>query len=96
VVSALAAEASARRIPVLVLAGQVTLDESALRAAGIVAAFAVADYAGSVQLAIDDAANQLAGVAAQTAAELPVGWGHAPASGRYPHPIAGQSGATWG
>jgi glycerate kinase len=89
VVSALAAEASARRIPVLVLAGQVTLDESALRAAGIVAAFAVADYAGSVQLAIDDAANQLAGVAAQTAAELPVGWVHPPASGMRPHPIPG-------
>ena len=43
----------------LVLAGQVTLDDAALRAAGISAAFALADYAGSVQLAIDDAANQL-------------------------------------
>ena len=43
----------------LVLAGQVTLDDAALREAGIAAAFSIADHAGSVQLAIDDAANQL-------------------------------------
>jgi glycerate 2-kinase len=70
VVSAVAAGARSRRTPVLVMAGQVTLGQPALRAAGILAAFAVADYAGSVQLAIDDAANQLAGLARQTAAEL--------------------------
>src|ERR1700682_1740231 len=70
VVSALAAGAQSRRTPVLVLAGQVTLDESTLRAAGILAAFSIADYAGSVHLAIDDAANQLAGLASVTAAEL--------------------------
>ena len=52
----------------LVLAGQVTLDEAALRDAGIAAAFSIADHAGSVQLAIDDAANQLAGLAQVTAA----------------------------
>ncbi len=70
VVSALATGARAHRTPVLVLAGQVTLDQSALRAAGIAAAFSIADYAGSVRLAIDDAANQLAGLARRTAAEL--------------------------
>ncbi len=63
VVSALAGAARARHIPVLVLAGQVTLDDPALRVAGITAAYSIADHAGSVQLAIDDAANQLAGLA---------------------------------
>ncbi len=72
VVSALAAGARAHRVPVpvLVLAGQVTLGEAALAAAGIRAAYAVADFAGSVQLAIDDAAGQLTGLARRTAAEL--------------------------
>jgi glycerate 2-kinase len=68
VVSALAAGARSRRIPVLVLAGQVTLDEAALRQAGIEAAFSITDHAGSVQLAIEDAANQLDGLAHVTAA----------------------------
>jgi glycerate kinase len=70
VVSALAAGAGSRDTPVLVLAGQVTLDAAALRAAGISAAHSITDYAGSVQLAIADAANQLTGLAQQTAA----GW----------------------
>ena len=61
----------ARDTPVLVLAGQVTLDAGALRAAGITAAHSIADYAGSVQLAIDDAANQLTGLAQRTAAGWP-------------------------
>jgi glycerate 2-kinase len=68
VVSALAAGARSRRIPVLVLAGQVTLDEATLREAGIEAAFSITDHAGSVQLAIEDAANQLDGLAHVTAA----------------------------
>ncbi|OBK72110.1 glycerate kinase [Mycobacterium sp. 1274761.0] len=68
VVSALAD--AARGIPVLVLAGQITLPQAALTGAGITAARAIADHAGSVQLAIDDAANQLAGLAQVTAAEL--------------------------
>jgi glycerate kinase len=67
VVSALAEGARSRHIPVLVLAGQVTLDQSALRVAGVTSAFSIADHAGSVQLAIDDAANQLAGLAQVTA-----------------------------
>ena len=68
VVSALAAWA--KDAPVLVLAGQVTLDEGALRAAGITAAHSITDFAGSVQVAIEDAARQLSGLARQTAA----GW----------------------
>ena len=70
VVSALAAAREPATYPVLVLAGQVTLDEPTLRAAGIAAAHSIADYAGSVQLAIDDAANQLTGLAANRS-----GWG---------------------
>jgi glycerate 2-kinase len=66
VVSALAGRA-AGDTRVLVLAGQVTLDADALGAAGIAAAHSIADYAGSVQVAIDDAANQLTGLARQTA-----------------------------
>src|SRR5690606_18198480 len=41
VVSALAAGARSRRIPVLVLAGQVTLDRAALQTAGIASAHSV-------------------------------------------------------
>ena len=67
VVSALAAGARSRRIPVLVLAGQVALAESALQSAGIAAAFSIADHAGSVDRAIADAANQLTGLAAVVA-----------------------------
>jgi glycerate kinase len=70
VVSALAAAARSHRIPVLVLAGQVTLAQPALQAAGIAAAHSVTDHAGSVQRAIEDAANQLTGLAAEVAA----GW----------------------
>jgi glycerate kinase len=66
VVSALAAGAGGA--PVLVLAGQVTLDAAALSNAGIAQAHSIADYAGSIQLAMDDAANQLAGLARQTSA----------------------------
>jgi glycerate kinase len=66
VVSALAA--GARDTPVLVLAGQVTLGESALEEAGIAAAYSIADYAGSVQIAIEDAERQLTGLAEQTSA----------------------------
>ncbi|ORB27561.1 glycerate kinase family protein [Mycolicibacterium parafortuitum] len=70
VVSALAAAAQARGIPVLVLAGQVTLSASELAGAGIAAAHSVTDHAGSVRTAIEDAANQLEGLAAEVAA----GW----------------------
>jgi glycerate 2-kinase len=68
VVSALAGGARSHRTPVLVLAGQVTLDQATLANAGIAAAFSITDHAGSVQLAIEDAANQLEGLAHVTAA----------------------------
>ncbi len=70
VVGALAGVARTHGVPVLVLAGQVTLDERTLAAAGIRAAHAIADFAGSLRLAIDDAAGQLTGLARRTAAEL--------------------------
>ncbi len=70
VVSALAGAARARGIPVLVLAGQVTLPQQALQAAGIAAAHSLTDRAGSVQKAIDDAADLLTALAAEVAA----GW----------------------
>jgi len=70
VVSALAGGARSRGIPVIVLAGQVTLGPAELAEAGITEAHAIADYAGSVQVAIDDAAAQLTGLAGQTAARL--------------------------
>lgn len=68
VVSALAAGARRRGVPVLVLAGQVTLPDAELRAAGIAAAHSVAEHAGSVQRAIDDAADQLTGLTSAVAA----------------------------
>jgi glycerate 2-kinase len=67
VVDALASAARSRQIPVLVLAGQVTLDEPTMREAGITAAYSITDHAGSVDLAIEDAANQLEGLAHVTA-----------------------------
>lgn len=70
VVSALAGAARARGIPVLVLAGQVTLPQQALQAAGIAAAHSLTDRAGSVQKAIDDAADLLTALAGEVAA----GW----------------------
>ena len=70
VVGALATAAAPFGVPVLVLAGQVELSPVALQAAGITAAHALADYAGSVRRAIDDAAGQLAGLAERTAAAL--------------------------
>lgn len=67
VVSALAAGSDG--VPVIVLAGQVALDDAALRGAGITAAYSIADYAGSVQRAMEDAFDQLTGLARRTAAE---------------------------
>jgi len=70
VVGALAAAARSAQVPLVVLAGQVTLDEPTCHAAGILAACAVSDYAGSVRLAQADPANQLMGLASQVAARL--------------------------
>ncbi|AFM17957.1 glycerate kinase [Mycolicibacterium chubuense NBB4] len=68
VVSALAAGARHRGIPVLVLAGQVTLDPSALQSAGIASAYSLTGRAGSVQRAIAEAGDQLTELAAEVAA----------------------------
>jgi glycerate 2-kinase len=70
VVGALADAARPLGIPVVVLAGQVCLDKSASRLAGIMAALSIADYAGSVRLAQADAANQLMGLASVVAERL--------------------------
>ena len=70
VIGALAAAARPRDIPVLVLAGQVTLDGIALAAAGIAAAHSLAEHAGSVRRAIDEAGAQLTGLARRVAADL--------------------------
>jgi len=70
VVGALAAAARSSKVPVLVLAGQVGLDPTAVQQAGITAAQSLAEYAGSVRRAIDDAACQLAGLAERTATGL--------------------------
>jgi glycerate kinase len=70
VVGSLAAAAHRHGVTVLVLAGQVALSESALAAAGITAAHSLADHAGSVRRAIDDASEQLSGLAFRTAGEL--------------------------
>ncbi|MBV8930426.1 MAG: glycerate kinase [Mycobacteriaceae bacterium] len=66
----ISAVASGAHAPVLVLAGQLALDADQIRNTGVSAAYAIADHAGSVHLAIADAANQLAGLAERTAAEL--------------------------
>jgi glycerate kinase len=70
VVGALVAAARPRQVPIVVMAGQVALDRQALRSEGILAAYAIADYAGSVGLALADAANQLMGLASYVAARL--------------------------
>jgi glycerate 2-kinase len=70
VVGSLADAAVPLGIPVIVLAGQVCLDKTAARLAGIMAALSIADYAGSVRLAQADAANQLMGLASQVAGRL--------------------------
>jgi len=70
VVGFLAEAARPLGIPVIVLAGQVGLDNAATRMSGIMSALSIADYSGSVRLAQADAANQLMGLASQVAARL--------------------------
>ncbi|QUR69808.1 glycerate kinase family protein [Mycobacterium spongiae] len=77
VVGELAAAARPLGIPVIVLAGQVSLDKSASRLAGIMSALSIAEYTGSVRLALADAANQLMGLSSQVAARL----GNSPSAG---------------
>jgi glycerate kinase len=70
VVGSLAEAARPLGIPVVVLAGQVSLDKSASRLAGIMSALSIAEYAGSARLAQADAANQLMGLASVVAERL--------------------------
>lgn len=70
VVSALADGARRAGVPVVVLAGQVALDAATLLSAGVRAAHSVADHAGSVRLAIDDAAAQLTGLVSRNALDF--------------------------
>jgi glycerate 2-kinase len=70
VVGSLTALARPLGIPVIVLAGQVNLEKSAVRSSGIMSALSIAEYSGSVRLAQADAANQLMGLASQVAARL--------------------------
>jgi glycerate kinase len=70
VVGFLADSAGPLGIPVIVLAGQVGLENSAVRSSGIMSALSIADYAGSVRLAQADAVNQLMGLASEVAARL--------------------------
>ncbi len=70
VVGFLADTARSLGIPVIVLAGQVCLENSAVRSSGIMAALSIADHAGSVRLAQVDAANQLMGLASVVAGRL--------------------------
>jgi glycerate kinase len=70
VVGFLADSARPLGIPVIVLAGQVGLENSAVRSSGIMSALSIADYAGSVRLAQADAVNQLMGLASEVAARL--------------------------
>ena len=70
VVGFLADSAGPLGIPVIVLAGQVGLENSAVRSSGIMSALSIADYAGSVRLAQADPVNQLMGLASEVAARL--------------------------
>jgi len=70
VVGSLARRARRAGVPVLVLAGQISLAGTALTGAGVAAAYALADHSGSVRRAIEDAAAQLTDLARVTAAGL--------------------------
>lgn len=71
VAGAVAARATTSGIPVLVLAGQVALARAEYERAGIARAESITQFAGSVQRAMDDAAGQLAGLAAHVAWDWP-------------------------
>ncbi len=66
-VTTLAEGAAARGLPCLVLAGQVSVGRREAAAAGVSAAYAAAELAGSVQAALADPAGTLAAVAEHAA-----------------------------
>lgn len=67
VVAALTKSARGRGIPTIVLAGQVALTPAQLADAGITQARSIVEVAGTVQVAMDDAENQLIELARQVA-----------------------------
>ncbi len=54
----------------IVLAGQVALGPDEIRAAGVAAAYAIVDIAGSVEVAMNDAENQLVALATSVASDF--------------------------
>ncbi|RVW05880.1 glycerate kinase family protein [Rhodococcus xishaensis] len=58
-VTSLSRTAAVAGVPAIVIAGQVDVDDEAAREVGIVAAFSVTDFAGSVEQAMAEAAGQL-------------------------------------
>ncbi|SIS09681.1 glycerate kinase family protein [Williamsia sterculiae] len=67
VVASLTDTARRHGVPVIVMAGQVTLDPGTIRSAGIAAAYSLVEAAGSVERAMSDARGQLIAVAAVAA-----------------------------
>lgn len=67
VVAGVAQAAAERRVPCLVLAGQVTVDPGEAEAHGVTAAHAVADHVGGVEAALSRPADGLSGIAAAVA-----------------------------
>lgn len=66
-VTNLAAASASYDVPTLVLAGQIALSESDYAPFGVVHAESVADFAGSIEDAMNNAASNLAGLAERTA-----------------------------
>ena len=71
-ITAVAESAAARGLPCLVLAGQVSVGRREAAAAGVEAAYSVAEHAGSVAAAMQRPAERLANLAAQVARQ----WRH--------------------
>jgi glycerate 2-kinase len=69
VASGVAAVAAGRGVPCLVLAGQVSVGRREAAAAGVEAAYSVADVAGSVEAALTRPADRLADLAARVAGQ---------------------------
>ncbi|WP_032382919.1 glycerate kinase family protein [Rhodococcoides fascians] len=72
-VTRIAAAGGATGIETVVLAGQVTLSKDDLASAGISAAHSISEFAGSVEVAMTDAANQLEKLAAHVAGSAVAG-----------------------
>lgn len=75
VVAGVALAAAARGVPCVVLAGQVAVGRPQATAAGVTAAYAVAEHAGSLAASMADPAGRLADLAAHVAAHVAAGRG---------------------